>query len=410
MARIKVLGGTSKSKGKAKPRQVRVTAADVAEARANKNRDNSPKWDGCESFTTAQFASAYRNAMRYYNLECSAKELKPAVLKWMAANGFDKKQVEQFKKSKDWRCSSTMGAIASCLLKGMQPVRPDFNKGRDISEWLRGRVNRVLEESLQDSVDEPIKEANPTALVVSIQDRTRETALEMTSEIEDALESFYSNKDTFDPKSFKVINSLRGKGVKPAHARIIKELYAFNFNELKTLASGKADPQLREGYSHLARKYVNKLIDFYQEVMSACDMIIEEAKVTRKPRTVKEVSKDKLVAKLKYSKQDTTLKLVSINPVDIIGAKELWFYDTHIRKLGKYVAAEFSQLGVKGTTITGFDENASVQKSLRKPAEQLAAFKAAGKVALRKFLDEINTVDTKLTGRMNEHIILLKVA
>jgi len=78
--------------------------------------------------------------------------------------------------------------------------------------------------------------------------------------------------------------------------------------------------------------------------------------------------------------------------------------------LGKYVAADFNDLGIKGTTITGYDETKSVQKTLRKPEEQLKAFKTAGKVALRKFLDEINSVDAKMNGRINEEIVLLKVA
>jgi hypothetical protein len=101
--------------------------------------------------------------------------------------------------------------------------------------------------------------------------------------------------------------------------------------------------------------------------------------------------------------------LVSINPADILGAKELWTYNTKSRKLGKYLAAEFQELGVKGTTITGFNEATSVQKTLRKPADQLKEFKAAGKVVLRKFLEDINAVDTRMNGRINEDIILLKI-
>jgi hypothetical protein len=122
------------------------------------------------------------------------------------------------------------------------------------------------------------------------------------------------------------------------------------------------------------------------------------------------VSKDKLIAKLKYMKSNEPLKLVSVNPVDIIGAKELWVYNNKTRKLGKYVADEYKELAVKGTTILNFNESQSVQKTLRKPVEQLAAFKAAGKVVLRKFLEDINAVDTKLNGRVNEDIMLLKVA
>jgi hypothetical protein len=139
-------------------------------------------------------------------------------------------------------------------------------------------------------------------------------------------------------------------------------------------------------------------------------MLMQEAKVNKKPRKTKAVSKDKLIAKLKFKKTDEPLKLVSVNPADIIGAQELWVFNSKTRKLGKYVAEEFKELGVKGTTITGFSEMKSVQKTLRKPAEQLAAFKAAGKVVLRKFLEDINAVDTKMNGRLNEETLLLKVA
>jgi hypothetical protein len=77
--------------------------------------------------------------------------------------------------------------------------------------------------------------------------------------------------------------------------------------------------------------------------------------------------------------------------------------------LGRYVAAEYQELSVKGTSITGFDENKSICKTVRKPEEKLKEFKAAGKVQLRKFLDDINATDTKMNGRINEETVLLKV-
>ena len=69
-----------------------------------------------------------------------------------------------------------------------------------------------------------------------------------------------------------------------------------------------------------------------------------------------------------------------------------------------------SGLQVKGTTILAYDEDQSIQKTLRKPADQLKEFKGAGKVKLRKFLEEIATTDTKLNGRCNPETILLKVS
>jgi len=231
----------------------------------------------------------------------------------------------------------------------------------------------------------------------------------MTEEIEAAIEAFQTDPETFDPKAFKVLNLLKAKQAKAAHARIIRDFYARDLTELLELASGKADEQLKEGYSHRSKKQIKSFIAFLQEIESACNMLMQEAKVNKKPRAKKAVDKDKIIAKLKYKKSDEPLKLVSINPADIIGAQELWIFNSKTRKLGKYVAAEFQELGIKGTTITGFSETKSVQKTLRKPAEQIKAFKEAGKVVLRKFLEDINAVDTKMNGRINEEIMLLKV-
>ena len=115
------------------------------------------------------------------------------------------------------------------------------------------------------------------------------------------------------------------------------------------------------------------------------------------------------MAKLKYLREDKGLKLVSISPADVVGASELWIYNIKTRKLGRYVAAQFQELGVKGTSITGYDESRSVSKTLRKPEEKIREFGKASKIQLRKFLEEIRATETRLNGRINADILLLKV-
>lgn len=381
--------------------------------REKAKRDYSPSWVGCEAWDENKFLRYFHSAMQYYRMESTGKELKVKVIDWMGKNGYDKKTIASFKKTKDNRCSLTVGSIAACLLKGMQSTRPDFNNGRDTATWLGAEIAKIIDEGKNDIDEEAVKaaeDAKPAVYVPSIQERVREAAYLMTEEIEDAYQSFNQDPENFDPKAFKMLNLLKAKGAKAAHARIIRDFYARDLAELNELASGNADEQLKEGYKHRSRKQIKNFITFLQEIESACNMLMQEAKVNKKPRKTKAVSKDKLVAKLKYKKTDEPLKLVSVNPADIIGAQELWVFNSKTRKLGKYVAEEFKELGVKGTTITGFSEMKSVQKTLRKPVEQLAAFKAAGKVTLRKFLEDINAVDTKMNGRLNEETLLLKVA
>jgi len=382
--------------------------------REKAKRDYSPSWIGCEAWDENQFLRFFHSAMKYYRMESTGKELKVKVIDWMGKNGYDKKTIASFKKTKDNRCSLTVGSIAACLLKGMQSTRPDFNNGRDTATWLGAEIAKIIDEGKNDIDEDAVKAAadanKPVVYVPSIQERVRDAALAMTEEIEDAIESFQLNPADFDPKAFKVLNLLKAKGAKAAHARIIRDFYASNMAELEELLGDTPEEQLREGYKHRTRRQVKALLAFYQEIESACTMLGQEAKLNKKPRAKKEQPKDKIVAKLKFKKTDEPLKLVSVNPVDIIGAKELWVFNTKTRKLGKYVAEEYKELGVKGTTIIGFSEMQSVQKTLRKPVDQLKEFKAAGKVQLRKFLDEINAVDTKMNGRLNEETILLKVA
>jgi hypothetical protein len=398
---------------KATEKKTRVTKKQVIAHRTRLVKDHSPVWEGCETWDADKFHKQFRTAMNYYRLESDIKTYKPAVVKWMETVGCTKADVTAFKKVKDSRVGTTMGAVACCLNRGMTPQRADFNQGRDTAVWLRAEIVKVINDGKNDIDPDELaaeKEASKKEVYTpSIQERLREVALGMTEELENAYENFQTDPENFDPKAFKVLNLLKGRQAKAAHARIIRDFYARDLAELEELASGKADEQLREAYSHRSKKQIKAFIAFLTEIQNACTMLMQEAKVNRAPRAKKAVPAEKIVGKLKFMKTNEPLKLVSINPADILGAGELWTYNTKSRKLGRYVAAEFQTLSVKGTSITGFDEFKSIQKTLRKPEEKLKEFKAAGKVALRKFLDEINATDTKMNGRINEETILLKV-
>lgn len=385
-----------------------MASKQLEEIRSKKGKNLSPKWDGSESWDTDTFHKRFTEAMTWYRLEHNGRDLKPQVLHWMKFKDYSDDEIKLFKDSKDWRCNGTMGAIAACLLKGMPSHRDDFNGGRNTEDWLKSEISKVLTDGKNDLKIELI-ETEVSSPKINIQDRLKEVSGSMVEEIDQAVDSFVNDPESFDHKSFKILNLLKGKQAKAAHARVIKDFYEPSYNEITEALQGKCE-QLKEAYSHLNKKQMKKLQDFYAEIITACDMLMQEQKVNRKPRAKKSVSKDKLVSKLKFAKTHEPLKLVSINPTDIIGSKELWVFNYKTRKLGKYVAAEFQELGIKGTSIIGFNESSSVQKTLRKPDDQLKEFKSAGKVALRKFLEDIKSVDIKLNGRINEETILLKVS
>ena len=367
----------------------------------------SVKWDGHETWTADQYKQHWWRSMDHFRLESSIKELKPKVIKWMQDNGFSKQEIALYKRGKDWRTNISIASVVANLLRGMPAVREDFNQGRNAADYVVNALKKIIEESKDDVEDDSAAKKKDTSPQPSIQERLREVALGMTTEIEDALFDFNTDPDKFDNKSFKILNLFRAKEVKAAHARIIRDFYIKDYEETLEALEG-SDEQIIEGYSHLSKSNLKKLNTFLHDIIGACDMIQQESKVARKPR-IRKAEPEKLAKKLKFKAADEITKTVSINPVDIIGAEELWVYNAKTRKLGKYVAIEHGELSIKGTSIQFFDENLSVQKTLRKPVEQLAEFKKAGKVQLRKFLDDIKTTEIKLNGRINEETVLLKV-
>ena len=353
----------------------------------------------------------------------------------MGIDGFTTDQIDIYKKGEDWRSNTSIGGIASCLLKGMPAQRDDFNKGADTADWLRTRILEIIDDCTKAEPAES-EESKPTT-PVNIQERLKDISLSMTGELEEAIESWVENPDAFNPKAFNIHHYLKGKSAKASHVRIIKDYYAPMLSEFEQLAGpapvkpvGYTEPvadadgiiddpylkakdmydQLKEGYKQRTKKNITSILNFLKDIMSACDMIIQEDKANRVPRAKKSVPKEKLVEKLNYLKTDSTSKLVSINPVTIIGATILWCYDSKTKKLFRYIADELDgALGVKGTTITGYDQSKSIGKTIRKPVEQLAIFKTGSKTALNKFFDSLTTVEIKANGRINPNQILVKV-
>jgi len=387
----------------------RITSVSI---RQNAKKDHSPKWDDIDSLTAEQFSTKYRLAMDWYRLECTDKSLKPKVIDWMGRNGYEKDDIQAFKKTKDSRCSSTVGAIAANLIKGMPVQRADFNQGRNTETWLREQIAKVIndgKDDIDDSAEVVVKVEKPVVYVPTIQDRLRDAAGDMSEEIDYAIDSWITDPDSFDPKAFKVTNLLRGKGAKAAHARFIKAYFKRGHEELLELASGNADEQLREAYSHNSRKNVKKLIEFYDSVMTACDQIAAEAKLTKKPRAKKIVPAEKLVAKLKFKASDDKLGVTSVPPAQVVGAQGAVVYNTKTRKIGIYVSLNSSGLIVKGTSIGNFTEK-STQKTLRKPDVQLKEFKDQNtQKRIETWFKNIKATEVALNGRINADIMILKV-
>jgi predicted RNase H-like HicB family nuclease len=374
---------------------------------------------------TNRFALAPTNTWRdvkyYVHYEVESKEWVTKVKEYIKKT-YDKQTVKNINRLPDWRigAGSHWAAAAHLLMTKPELVPDEYHSGiEQFVANLSEMGSKIAEERADAEADKPKK-----GYVPSIQERISEQAQDACDAIEEWLEGYITDPAKFDPNGFDFAAHFANNKVTQAHARKIKKYYAGWLEEAELVANmptpaqikkmrsdKKADEanQLREGYSGVKKAHAKKWLEALQNLIGACDMLIESSKANRKPRKKKAPSKEKLVAKLKFKEQDDRYQIVSINPLEVLDATELWVFNTKTRKLGKYVADEHAgSLSVKGTTIVGFNEKLSVQKTVRKPDETLREFKKAGKVKLRKFMSEINAVEIKLNGRLNADTVILK--
>ena len=247
------------------------------------------------------------------------------------------------------------------------------------------------------------KEEKPKKRIISIQDRIDGVVEQFIAEIEGKVDDFI---DSDYKLKYDAYNDLIDRGCKGVHARKMRQFYVDCYNELVDVYN-KDDEYVLEAWSHLKPKYHKKMMDFYGIIVDDIDRIIKNATAQRKPRKRKTYSAERLVKNLKYQQEFSDLKLVSINPEKIIGATELWVFNTKYNRLGVYRAVnEVRGFSVKGCTIEHFDENESVQKTARKPQE---ALNVLNKRSLKAMLKNMKTKEQPLTGRINAQTILLGV-
>ena len=353
-----------------------------------------PTWPAeAKDWPEDKFDSRLRKSFYYYNYFYSQKDTKKYVVEWMQSTSeFTKEEIKAFIRSADRSVPMTAHSLIMAHRQGM-PLRPRHIEFLD--EVILDAIAKTEPEQVQETATPEQVAYRPT-----IQDRLNEKTAELIGE----LEGMYDTVEGFKPYDWLVANN-----VVQSQLAKYEAVYKSRLEELE-LAQSKQDEQLKEAYSHYKAADFKKRINWINDLLSAVEQYRGVKKATKKLRVKKAPSKEKVVAKLKYAKDDKALKVVSINPADIVGASELWVYNTKTRKLGKYVAAGYQVLGVKGTSITGFDTDKSIAKTLRKPEEQLKEFAKAGKVALRTFIKDIKAVETKLNGRINEDVLLLRVA
>lgn len=344
-----------------------------------------------------EFDNKLRRSFYYYNYYYNQKDARKNIVEYLKRHEkkYTKEQVKAFERSSD----KAMPMTACCII--MAHIRASMP--------LKTRHIEFLDECILDAITKAEPEAvEVTAEKVAVKAPTIQDRLqEKTSEIIGDIEGVYDDVTKAIKVDFKPYEFLVANNVVQSQLGKYETVYSKRKQELED-AMAKKDDQLKEGYSHYKASDFKRMIAWIDNLMSAIEQYRGVKKSLKKARVKKAPSKEKVISKLKYCKTDPVLKLVSINPAEIVGASELWTYNTKSRKLGRYIAVAYQTLTVKGTSVINFDTDKSIQKTLRKPEEKLKEFARAGKVQLRKFLDDIKATESKLNGRISADIVLLK--
>ena len=333
--------------------------------------------------------------------EVSQTELTQA-LSWYAQNRDSKDAtkyaIEYFKKKLKIPAPEAIKSQAPtfgyvCRLVSLGAVLTDRNV-----EWFDKTVDE-----LKNAKAPVVKEAK-VANVVSIQDHIKRKAGECIGELEGQIDELITTKFSAEVSPYGLMNTLEIKG---AHAKFVIDHFKTRRAEYDEVLT-TTDPDVKEAYSNFTKVQLKKLVAYCDQVIVDGMRLAGDAVKSRKPRKRKAKSPDQLVSKINYAKDFAELKLVSVDPKTIVGANQLWVYNTKTRKLGCYNAEDAAGLSIKGSTLQNFAESKSIQKTLRKPAVTLPEVLKGGKVALRNVLTEIRAAEGVLTGRINNDTILLR--
>ena len=359
-----------------------------------------PVWDTERALTMDDktFSHHMNNSLRYYAYHYSTKDLKKNVVSWMQDNGYEKVDIDAFIKSPAGHLGITACSLATAHKRGM-PLK------EDAIEFIKERIEYVSKIVDIDADEEVVEQkATAPAQVKTIQDRLQEKTDANLAHFDGLVDELISGNKV-DPKAFEYF---KANNVPQAQLSKYTEWAEQYVAELKEAQAGQ-DEDLAESYKHYKAADFKRMYAFFDKFDQAIDQYRQVKKQTKKARVKRAPNKEKAVSKMKYLKEDNNLKLASINPVDIIGAHELWVYNVKTRKMFKYVADDIlGPLNVKGTTVLGFNPAKSIGKTVRKPEQVLSEFMKAGKVQLRKFLDDIKAVSIPANGRINKDILLLK--
>lgn len=334
--------------------------------------------------------------LNWYSYMSDEKDTDKWITDYMKNNNYDKTQINHVISTTYDSIKQTTAALCRMSNNGTLFIG-------ELTNIISSRINKTFNNIIKIK-----KEIKSTENVISIQDRIKIIAQTHMSDLEEIFDSWYKNKDS--KIIFSMYDFLQKEQLNTHvcnHIRfLIKRSYFDEFEEMLR----EEDECLNEGYAYLSKSKKKQIYNAFKECLSDIDRYTGNIK-TIKPRKIrkkKPVSIEKQINNLNYQKEFNKLKIKSIDPQLIIGAQQLWVFNTKLNQLTVYNALSTSGFSIKGTTIQNYDQDTSIKKKVRKPNETLSRVLDGGKIVLKKIMSELTTKPIEVNGRINNDVIILR--
>lgn len=273
------------------------------------------------------------------------------------------------------------GNVSRLLLNDC--ILPDNNL-----EWHRKKTQDII-----DRIQISKKTTNIIQSTEKIVKKIDNTNIAL-SEIDSMLDTMITSSFTFQPKlqTLSIIKSVNKDSI-INHTK--KQLNEFQLALI--------DDDFMEGYSNFSTSNIKKIIIFFQTIITLFTRNVSVRKSRKKTKS------QNILKHFKYQQSFSELNLISIHPQRIIGAKVVWIYNTKYKKIIRLTAKSESELSIHRSSIDNVDENLSKSKILRKPNEIIPQILDGGKIFLRDFFDKLKTKESKVSNRINEDCIILRI-
>jgi hypothetical protein len=231
----------------------------------------------------------------------------------------------------------------------------------------------------------------------------KEKTSEYIGEVEGLIDDFIKND-----VEINLYNNLKSNQIPGPYVSDIKEWAQKKLDQYNAVIDTK-DSQTIEGYANINKRKLKNLVKLFEAFIADCEKYSQFKKANRKPRAVREKPAVTQIKNLKYKVKDEELGLTSAKAIDLVGAEQVWVFNTKTRKLAVYTSESTKGMTVKGSALQNWSPDKSKQKTLRKPAEQIKDLMGAGKVKLRTYINDIKAKEQTVNGRINIDTIILRI-